>query len=270
MRFLLILFVVLTGIFFISCSSDNPLATDEEIEAEPPVLSIAPDLIITFPTEFSPDIYYTAEIVYQEETITAYPLEQLIPNDITGSVNLEDPIDLRPLYAYHVVASDFDPRDRSHIIADLHWSIFSEGHYLPDPINRVFFSLLPSTLGAYNVRTPEIINVYRKIDVILGEGDPVMFETEAMATIPVNYNEVTFEAVPMTAFITEYITATPGSHTYLLTDLYNQQQSLSWEELSNYYYLPVEDLVIYLGTKKGFLTEEMIISKLYSIELNDL
>ena len=267
MRFIVILILILAGLLTISCSSDNPLANEDAEVAQPPAFSTVPDLVIAFPAEFSPEVYDTVEIEYLEETILVYPLEQLIPAVIVASVNLEDPIDQRPLYAYHVKAADFDPRDRSHIIADLHWTIFSQGHFLPDPINRVYFSLLPSYLSAYNVRNPELINVYRKIDVIIAEEEPVMYETDAMQKITVEYNDQTVEAILLSDFITDYLTTTPGYYNFILTDLYDQQYILSWEQMESGYFIPVNDLAIFFTTENSYPVEEIVINHLYSIQL---
>jgi len=265
MRFPIIVLLLAAGIFMFSCSSDGPTSSgDNGEEAQPPAFSYEPDLMINIPDDFPPENYYTEDIEYQEEVVTAYPLAQFIPDDFTTGVILDDPVDIRPLYAYHVAASDFDPRDRSHIVSDIHWSDFSEGYYLPDPIDRVYFDGLTS---AYNVRGPEVINLYRKVDVILGEELPIMFETEAMERVSLMYDNEPVEAIPLTTFISEYITTSPESYTYRLTDLETEQYDFFWEELGAGYYLPEVDLTIFLTTETANLLNDPVISQLRSIEL---
>jgi len=265
MRFSIIVLLMISGLFILSCSSDGPTSPgDNGEEAQPPAFSYQPDLTITIPEEFPSEDYYSEDIEYQEEIVTAYPLEQFVPVDFTAEVILDDPADIRPLYAYHVTASDFDPRDRSHIVSDIHWLDFSTGYYLPDPIDRVYFAELTS---AYNVRGPEVINLYRKIDVIAGEEEPVMFETEAMESISLVYNDEPVQAIPLTDFISDYITTTPESYHYRLIDLSAGQYEFSWEELGAGYYLPGADLTIFLTTETTSLLNNPEISQLNSIEL---
>ncbi len=258
MRFLPLLALLLLTLFILSCSGSNPLTIEEE-DPLPPEFATISDYTFTFPGEYPPENYTAVEVEYQDEMVTGYLLEQFVPIDLNG----ENRQDLRPLYAYEIVGDDgFTHRMR--MDEDLNWSLFSNGHLLPDKDHRTYISDDPA-LRPYNVKFAHQINLYRKVDVIMNENDPVMFEVLGLESVDIETTQGTVAAIPMSSFISNYITLTPENFQYKLVDINNEVYELSWTAFSGGYWLIDDETVIYQLTGD----ESLLISLLMRIELHD-
>ncbi|MBW6516164.1 MAG: hypothetical protein K0B81_06070 [Candidatus Cloacimonetes bacterium] len=259
MRLSLFSLLLLLGFLIISCSSSSPTENEFE-EPQPPEFASIPDFVFTFPGEYPEDIYTSEEVEYQEEMVIGYSLDQFVPIDVGDEEN----IDLRPLYAYEIVGEDdFTPRMR--LDQDLHWSLFSNGYLLPEKEHRTFISS-SSELRPYNVKFAETINLYRKIDVIKSDNDPVMFEVRGMVTIELDNDVV----IPLSSFITDYITGNPENFDYKLIDINNGEYDFSWSELSNGFWHINNETAVILLMDDETEPDYQIINFLMSIELHEI
>jgi len=258
-RLSLLYIKILLVLLIISCTSSNPLENIDE-QPQAPAFAIIPDFVFTFPGDYPSDIYTAEEVEYQEEMVTGYSLDQFIPIDLDNN----ERIDLRPLYAYEIVGEDgFTPRMR--LDQDLHWDLFSNGYLLPENDHRTYISSLAQH-RPYNVKFAETIKLYRKIDVLKGEDEPVMFEVRGMDSLEAETGKI----IAMSLFITDYITDNPEYFSYRLIDINNDEYDFTWSEFSNGFWHYINDTAVIPIMDEELFPDHQIIYYLYSIELHEL
>jgi len=256
---LAILFLLL----FFACSEKDEGPAGNNDQPDPPEPAQTANFEFTFPDDTELADYVSEIIVYNDNDVTAYSLDQFVDLD-------NKDIDEHYLYAFQVFASDgFSARDKGY--SDLNWDEFQTGYYLPS-INdgRVYFpdESIPS---AFNVKEAETISLYRKIDVILA-GTTVMFEIGGLTTESVSYNDndelVTYDGISMPQFISDYITENPENYEYLFIPYDDYGEMVyQWQDIQNAYWIPEKDRVVFLEGQEQYLTN---FKYLYSITLSEI
>lgn len=267
--------LLLVGVIiaFTLTACDDSLSGNENENPIPPALSQVVDIEFTIPDSTNLINYASQQIDYNGEMVTGYSLDQFVNMDSVNAYLDEDDFDGRELFAIEIVSNDEDgnwsPRTNGYY--DLAWEDFITGYLLPDEKGRTFFPNENIATG-YNVKWAHYIKLYRRIDVAL-DADTIIFETGALDLVDIyhqagNGNFYTDPGIPLSSFISAYITANPDDFDYQFTSVYDGTELYSWNDVQSAYWLTTQNKAVFLnddGTE--FLSS---FKKLIKIELVEI
>jgi len=239
-------------IAFTGCSEKTTTSPNDN-QATAPELAQTADTLFTVPDSLTN--YNSQEIDYNGETVTAFALEQFVPETAVNNFTGADGFDSRVLFAVEIVSSDEDgnwtPRSKGY--EDLDWNQFKTGWLIPSVSGKAYFPD-DSIITGYDVKHAHYFKLYRKIEVTLS--DTILFETGAFETEQVTYTKDGEEYIatgfPLSNLISDYVTTAQADYNYhfIAADgwINNDTNNLySWDNIRNGYWLSDSDKAIFLN-----------------------
>ncbi|MDD4155992.1 MAG: hypothetical protein PHY08_05405 [Candidatus Cloacimonetes bacterium] len=230
---LLLLSFLLFSLVLTACSEkddNDPIIPTDQV---PPQRASVPNYSFIMPDVS--EIVTDTTIIYKDNEVQATSLENFIDKVITDSLANTDK-ESRRLFTYELISEDgFSPRTRNE--NDLTWDTFKTGFLLPNEDFRSYFDMPIST---YNVKFLNEIAAYRTIIIEKADGEEVLFQLKSSSLTPTeipNYDEELEQAISLSAFITEYVTANPQNYNYEFIALDDYAKVYDWNLMQAGYWL---------------------------------
>jgi hypothetical protein len=163
--------------------------------------------------------------------------------------------DSRSLYAYRLTGADgFNPR-KNRGYDDNIWDHLELGYYLLEGDQVLFPDENIDLPGAFNVKSPRTIDLFRKIDIIHPLGDTTVFrELDDLTTVvAMNLDGQPEEAVSLAAVIlSDTLLANPEQYVYRLraVDEY-ESPAITWDQLATGHWLISSGRTIFTAPELG-------------------